>query len=122
MVIVRLPRLRIRTFMLLVVLLALLLWTAMMGLRSFDYSRRASIYRFQERFYREHAQRDLAQGNTGTLEARWGLQIADYYASLEWKYRRAMWRPWIPVEIEPRFFYPAGPPPGEIPQRAPHNR
>ena len=117
----RLPRLRVRTVMRLVALSALLLWAAMMGLRSFDYDRRARIYSFQERFFREHAQRDLARGNTRSLEAKWGLTIADYYASLVWKYRRAMWRPWIPVESEPRFFDPAGLPPAKIPRSTPHN-
>ncbi len=36
----RLPRLRVRTCMLLVGVVALLVWAAMMGLRSYDYFRR----------------------------------------------------------------------------------
>jgi hypothetical protein len=113
----RLPRLRVRTYMLLVGVVALLVWTGMMGLRWYDYSRRASIYSFQEHYYRENAQRDLAQGKTRTIEARWGLPIADYYASLVRKYRRAMWRPWVAVDYEPPFFYPDRLPPSESSQR-----
>jgi hypothetical protein len=108
--------------MLLVGVVALLIWAAMTGLRWYDYSWRARVYSFQERYYRERAQRDLAQGKTQTIEARWGLQIADYYASLVRKYRRAMWRPWIAVEYEPLYFYPAGPPPAELSQQPPDNR
>ena len=122
MAIMRLPRLRVRTYMLLVVVVAVLAWAAPMGLRSYEYYRRARIYSIQERAWREIAQRDLRQGDTRTVAATSGLQIADYYAPLVRKYRRAMWRPWIPVDYEPPFFYPAGPPPAEIPQRPPANR
>src|SRR5205823_916959 len=85
-------------------------WASPMGLRSYEYYRRARIYSIQERTWRENAQRDLRQGDTRTVAARRGLQIADYYAPLVRKYRRAMWRPWIPVDYEPPLFYPAGPP------------
>lgn len=118
----RLPRLRVRTYMLLVGVVAVLVWAAMMGLRSYDYYRRASIYSLQQRTWRENAQRHLRQGNTRTVAARWGLQIADHYAPLVRKYRQAMWRPWIPVDSEPPLFYPAGPPPAEIPQGPPDHR
>ena len=111
----RQPRLRVRTYMMLVGVVALLVWTAMTGLRWYDYSRREDL-QHAERHYRERSQRDLAQGNTRTIEARWGLQIADHYASLVRKYRRATRRPWISVEYEPPFFYPAGPSPSGIPQ------
>ena len=57
------------------------------------------------------------QGNTRTIAARWGLQIADYYAPLVRKYRRAMWRPWISVDYEPPFFYPGPPPPRSLSDR-----
>jgi hypothetical protein len=103
--------------MLLVGVVAMLVWVAMMGLRSYDYSQRASIYSFQERHWRANAQRDLAQGKTRTIEARWGLRIADYYASLVRMYRREMWRPWIAVDYEPPFFYPDRLPPPGSPQR-----
>ena len=107
MAIMRLPRLRVRTFMLLVGVVAVLAWAAMMGLRSYDYYQRAKTYSIQERTWREMAQRDLAEGKTRTIAARTGLQTADYYAPLVRKYRRAMWRPWISVEFEPPFFYPS---------------
>jgi hypothetical protein len=103
----RLPRLRVRTYMLLVGVVALLVWGTMLGVRWYTYYRLARIYSFQERSWRENAQRDLSQGNTRTIEARWGLQTADYYAGLVRKYRRAMWRPWISIEFEPPFFTPA---------------
>ena len=107
MAIMRLPRLRVRTYMLLVGVVALLVWGTMIGVRWYTYYRLARIYSFQERSWRENAQRDLSQGNTRTIEARWGLQTADYYAGLVRKYRRAMRRPWISVEFEPPFFYPS---------------
>ena len=122
MVIMRLPRARVRTYMLLVGIVAVLVWAAMMGSRSYDSYQRARIYRIQERNWREIAQRDLRQGNTRTIAATLGLQIADYYAPLVRKYRRAMRRPWIPVEYESPFFYPAGPPPAEIPSATAGNR
>ena len=82
MAIMRLPRLRVRTYMLLVGVVGVLVWAAMMGLRSYEYYRRARIYSIQERTWRENAQSDLRQGDTRTVAARWGLQIADYYAPL----------------------------------------
>ncbi|MHC5537253.1 hypothetical protein ACYOEI_03335 [Singulisphaera rosea] len=102
----RLPRLRVRTCMVLVGAVALLVWGAMMGLRSYNYFQLASFYSFQGYHYRENAQRDLARGRTRSLEARWGMRISDYYKSLERKYRSAMWRPWLAIEIEPPFFDP----------------
>ena len=122
MAIVGVPRLRVRTYMLFVGLAAVLVWVAMMGLRSYVYYRRASIYSSQERAWRENARRDLRQGVTRTVAARWGVRIADHYAPLVLKYHRAMWRPWIPVDSEPPFFYPAGPPSAEIPQPPPGKR
>src|SRR5215467_13520122 len=105
----RLPRLRVRTYMLLVGVVALLVWGTMMGGLSYHYYQRARIYSFQERWWREKARRDLDQGDTRTIAARWGMQIADYYAPLVRKYRRAMWRPWISVDLEPPFFFPQQP-------------
>jgi hypothetical protein len=107
MAIMRLPRLRVRTYLLLMGVVALLVWGTMIGVRWYEYYRRARIYSFQERHWRENAQRDLRQNNTRTIAARWGLQTADHYARLVGKYRRAMWRPWISVEFEPPFFYPS---------------
>ena len=122
MAIMRLPRLRVRTYMLLVGVVALLVWGTMIGVRWYAYYRRARIYSFQERHWRENAQRDLRQGKTRTIEARWGLQTADYYARLVRKYRRAMWRPWISVEFESPFFYPSDlPTSGNPPERTAGN-
>ena len=45
----RLPRFRVRTLMLGVGVLALLVWGAMMGTRSYHYYRLASFYSFEER-------------------------------------------------------------------------
>ena len=118
----KLPRLRVRTYMLLVGVVALLAWAALMGLRSYEYYQRAGIYSIQERSWREMAQRDRRQGDTRTVAARSGLQIADYYRPLVRKYRRAMLAPWNPVDWEPPLFYPDGPPPAEFPKRPPDNR
>jgi hypothetical protein len=82
---------------------------------SYRYDERAGIYSIPERHWRENAQPDLDQGETRTLAARLGSQIADYYAPLVRKYRRAMWRPSISVDLDP-------PPPSEIPQRSPDIR
>src|SRR4051812_24297634 len=98
----RLPHFRVRTLMLAVGVMALLLWGAMMGTRSYVYYRLARDYGNYERSWRYIAARD--RGNP--LHARsvgvvWGPQIADYYAPLARKYRRAMWRPWLPVAPDP---------------------
>jgi hypothetical protein len=37
----------------------------------------------------------------GSGWAQFGSQCADYYAQLAQKYRRAMWRPWMPVAPDP---------------------
>jgi hypothetical protein len=108
--------------MLLVGVAALLVWGTMMGGSWYRYYQLARIYSTQERLWREHARRDLDQGNTRTIAARWGMQIADHYAPLVWKYRHAMWRPWISVNPEPPFFYPDRPPPSESHQRPPDIR
>ncbi len=113
MAIMRLPRLRVRTYMVLVGVVAVLAWAVPMGMRSVEYYRCARIYSHQERGWRENAQRDLRQGNTRTVAARSGLQIADYYAPLVRKYRRAMWRPWVSIDRDPPLFYTDGPPPAE---------
>jgi hypothetical protein len=90
----RMPRFRVRTLMLAVGLVAVLVWAAMMGSRSYDYYRRARFCSFAERGWRE-----------STARGRWrreiGSECADYYAQLASKYRRAMWRPWMPVAPDP---------------------
>ena len=53
MAIMRLPRFRVRTYMLLVGVVALLVWGTMIGVRWYMYYRLASIYSFEERVWRE---------------------------------------------------------------------
>jgi hypothetical protein len=90
----RLPSFRVRTLMIAVSVVALLVWCAMMGTQSYAHYRRAREYGAQERGWRESA----ARGRLG-LES--SSQCADYYAQLARKYRRAMWRPWLPVAPDP---------------------
>ena len=98
----RMPRFRVRTLMLAVGVVALVIWGAMMGIRSFYYYRLASFYSLQERGWREGEAR--ARGNPSrsrSIEAVYGPRMAKYYAPLAEKYRRAMWRPWTPVAPDP---------------------
>lgn len=98
----RLPRFRVRTLMIAVGVVALLIWGAMMGTRSYIYYTLARTYGTNERQWREMAVRD--RGNPTRLRSvavRWGPQIAEFYAPLARKYRRAMWRPWMPVDPDP---------------------
>ena len=98
----RRPHFRVRTLMVVVAVVALLVWGTMIGLRSYGYYRLARYYSFQERGWREGAAR--ARGNPAqarTVEAVYGPQMVEYYAPLAAKYRRAMWRPWMPVAPDP---------------------
>ena len=90
----RLPRFRVRTLMVAVAVVALLIWGAMMGSLSYDYYRRARVYSIQERGWRASAAR-------GRLPAEFTSECAEYFAQLTRKYRRAMWRPWLPVPPDP---------------------
>jgi hypothetical protein len=69
-------------------------WGAMMGTQAYDYYRRASGYALEERVWRESTAR-------GDWPVEVGSQRADYFAQLSRKYRRAMWRPWLPVAPDP---------------------
>ena len=101
----RLARFRVRTLMIIVGVVALLLCGAKLGTRWVDYYRRARIYGADERQWREMAARD--RGKPRSVAAAWGPQIAEDYAQLARKYRRAMWRPWLAVAPDPPFmFYP----------------
>lgn len=88
------PRFGVRTLMIAVCLVALLIWGATMGTRSYVYSMRAREFEFQERGWRQSA----AKGHLGV---EFCLQCADYFAELSRKYRRAMWRPWQTVAPDP---------------------
>lgn len=88
------PRLRVRTLMLAMAVVTLLVWGATMGFRSYDYSRRARYYAEQE-----HGWRDSAV--TSGLRPEFSAECAEYFAKLTRKYRRAMWRPWLPVAPDP---------------------
>lgn len=97
-----LPRFRVRTLMLVVALVALLIWGAMMGTRSYVYYRLASYYGQQERLWRKMAIRDRRiPARSRSVAALWGLQTADFYAPLARKYRQAMRHPWRPVAPDP---------------------
>lgn len=82
--------------MLAVVGAALLLWGTMMATRSFDYHRRAREYGTQERGWRRIADRP----EVGE-DAKFASECVDYFARLAAKYRRAAWRPWMPVAPDP---------------------
>jgi hypothetical protein len=98
----RRPNFRVRTLMLAVAVLALLVWGAMMGTRSFIYYRLAREYGFRERVWREHAARDRADPKRArSVAAIYGREHAEFYAPLARKYRRAMWRPWDAVAPDP---------------------
>ncbi len=90
----RLPHFRVRTLMVVVGVAALLIWGAMMGSQSYDYLRRASEYGTQERGWRE----SVADGR---LPREFSSQCVAYFAQMARKYRRAMWRPWMPVAPDP---------------------
>jgi hypothetical protein len=98
----RLPRFSVRTLMLAVVVVALLVWGGMVGMRWYVYYTLATTYGTYEREWREMAVRDRGiPASSRSVAAKWGPQIAEYYAPLAQKYRRAMWRPWIPVAPDP---------------------
>ena len=59
--------------------------------------RRASKYSLEERVWRESTAR-------GDWRREVGSECADYFARLAEKYRRAMWRPWMPVAPDPPVY------------------
>jgi hypothetical protein len=91
----RLPSFRVRTLMVMVGVVALLVWGSMMGSRSYDYYGRATKYAEQAYHWR-----DTASSETGRMGA-FALECAEYFDGLTRKYRRAMWHPWLPVELDP---------------------
>ena len=90
----RLPRFRVRTLMIAVSVVALVVWGAMMGTRPYDYYGRARRYVLEERGWRESAA-------NGRFRVEFCSQCVDYFEELSRKYRRAMWRPWLPVAPDP---------------------
>ncbi len=97
----RLPSFGVRTLMIAVGVVALLIWGAMMGTRSYVYYRLARDYGTYERQWREMAVRDRDRGIPRSIAVKWGPRIAEFYAPLARKYRRAMWHPWVPVAPDP---------------------
>ena len=87
-------RLRVRTLIVLVALVAVLIWGVMMGSRSLDYARLASQYGDQERHWRREA-------TQGDFRREFCIECAAYFAQLTAKYRQAMWHPWRPVAPDP---------------------
>ena len=93
---------RVRTLMLAVGVAALLIWGAMIGTRAYVYDKLATYYGDQERGWREIAARDrVIPSRARTVGVVYGPKVAEYYAPLALKYRRAMWRPWIAVAPDP---------------------
>lgn len=92
----RLPRLRVRTLMIAVGVVALLIWGAMMASQSYDYFRLARKYGGQERGWRE-----IAMRNRSPEWNQFHWECVEYFAGLSAKYRQAMWRPWLPVAPDP---------------------
>jgi hypothetical protein len=89
------PRYRVRTLMAAVGVVAIVIWGAMMGFRSYDYYRLARQYSANEYGWGQIAAR--RQGKDKTFAA----ECSEYFARLTAKYRRAMWRPWLPVAPDP---------------------
>jgi hypothetical protein len=90
----RLPRFRVRTLLVLVAAVAVLIWGSLTGLRSYGYYRRASFFASQEYGWRQIAAR-------GRSDVNFASECAEYFARLTRKYRRATWRPWMPVAPDP---------------------
>src|SRR4051794_41192025 len=88
------PSFRVRTLMIAVVMVAFLLWGGMMSSRSYKYYRLAREYGTNERGWRSIASRHPEQ-------AKFGSECAEYFSQLAGKYRRATWRPWLPVAPDP---------------------
>ena len=73
---------------------ALLLWGATLGSRSYYYHGRATFHAERARRWREIASRP-------TTLREFDLRCAAYDEGLARKYRRATWRPWLPVAPDP---------------------
>jgi hypothetical protein len=92
----RLPRFSVRTLLIAVSVVALLIWGAMMGARSYTFCRLAREYGANERGWRE-----IASRNRQPEDKQFQSECVQYFALLAVKYRRAMWHPWSPVAPDP---------------------
>jgi hypothetical protein len=90
----RLPRFRVRTLMIAVAAAGLLICGVTMVSRSLDYYRRARDFGRQEWGWRRIA-------SQGDRDAKFVSECVNYFARLTAKYRRAIWRPWLPVAPDP---------------------
>ena len=93
---IRPPRIRVRSLMVVVAIMACLIWSVMMASRSFVYYQRAREFGEQERGWRRIADRPDQPGGP-----EFRLRCVNYFASLSAKYHRAMWRPWKSVAPDP---------------------
>jgi hypothetical protein len=82
-------------------LVAVLIWAAMMGFRSYVHYSLANRYSFQEGGWRKEAA-------GGRIRREDCLASADFSAQMAGKHRRAMWRPWVPVAPDPLYYFPPG--------------
>src|SRR5258708_3110223 len=94
----RRPRLTIRSMMIAVGVVALLIWGATMTSQSYDYYRRPREYGANEGGWRQIAARHRGKAE---FDSQFELRCVEYFAQLAGKYRRAMWRPWMPVAPDP---------------------
>jgi hypothetical protein len=78
-------------------LVAVLVWAAMMGFRSFVHYSLANRYGFLERGWRKEA----AEGHLRRADCQ---ECAEFFAQMAEKHRRAMWRPWLPVAPDPPVY------------------
>ena len=92
----RLPRMTTRRWMMAVAIVALLVWSALMGVRAYDYYRLARYFGEQE-----HGWREIASRNRWPEQNQFHSECIQYCAMLSAKYRQAMWRPWMPVTEPP---------------------
>jgi hypothetical protein len=93
----RQPIFRVRKLMPAVGLAALLVWIAVMGMRSYAAYNRAAGYSNRARGMGEISTRRSADPRMAEFHS-WS---AKYYAQLAAKHRRAMWRPWLTVAPDP---------------------
>lgn len=97
----QIPRFSVRALMVGVGIAAVVTWGGIMVWRSLAYSRLANQYSFQEKGWREIAEKRHGSEKWDARGVAFASECAEYFAMLTEKYRRAMWRPWLPVEPDP---------------------